>query len=278
MIPIDKSWAIRCIALDILHGYRDSVEILKYHKLPTDVQYAVEAVEKWDTHINIPVGESGTLYRFLQYIIWHTGDQKHLTKSGTLLNRKICADKYILNYSFEELLKLDKGTSQWASAAYLCGKRGIPKKIPVKLQTTIDAYNHWTSVRGKDEKWEVRFDDTILQQVVCFTDMYHKRETNWKPKHSEDYCFARAMGLITKEEGLSKWPTLVNHETNRIDEMERAITLMEYNGVISSPDHRVVQSLAMKSVLDNRYFICWTPKVVEKSWPQFWEFINSKSY
>ena len=74
---------------------------------------------------------------------------------------------------------------------------------------------------------------------------------------------------MTKSEGKELWPQLVNHESNRLDEMETQIDQTE----VSSTDHRVVQALALKAKKNNRLNVnILYPECVNKSWPEFWKF------
>ena len=90
---------------------------------------------------------------------------------------------------------------------------------------------------------------------------------DFSPQQPEDYCFARAFGHITAEDGKNRWPSLKGHESDRISEMEQALQETEIN----SRDHRVVQAIAMrkKNKVKVRY-----PDSVNKSWPQFWRFLQ----
>ncbi|MBI2547136.1 MAG: hypothetical protein HYW23_01680 [Candidatus Aenigmarchaeota archaeon] len=89
----------------------------------------------------------------------------------------------------------------------------------------------------------------------------------FNPQHAEDYCFARAFGIMNAQEGAMRWPSLRGHESDRIDEMEDALRQEE----VTSKDHRVVQSLAMqkRGNVKIKY-----PDSVKKSWPQFWKFLE----
>ncbi len=275
LIPLDKSWVIRCICLDIIHENSCYKTVLENYRLSDDIFRAKFAAENWKTSRHLSVGESATLLRFLRYISWKQQFPKTFHMRGTLKNRNVSFDKNILNMSFEELLKLDGGTSQWASIAYLCGKReGLPKEVPFKLQTTIDVVNHYKQKR-KGRTWSVELDNTIRHQIQHFYDIVYNRTSYWIPKQAEDYCFARAFELITAEEGLNRWPSLLNHESNRIVEMEKEIKNLKSSNVISSSDHRVVQALVLKRITEGGTFSCMNPQCVSKSWPEFWDFVNN---
>lgn len=275
-IPIDKSWAIRCIILDIINGYHDTKYIVKGN-VPDDVNYALNAAIDWNFSTTISVGESATLLRFLRFVCWKYRIQKGLIKSGTLINREVCKDANIVNWNLEDLLKLDGGTSQWASIAYLCGNRPLklPENIPFKLKETIYCYNYWKNCREKNKQWELFPDITISRQMCAFNQLMGRGNTDWKPLHSEDYCFARAFNLINAEEALKRWPQLQNHESNRIEEMEKTLTKFDATGRISSVDHRVIQSMVLYAIFHKKEYVCANPECVKKSWPQFFDFVSS---
>lgn len=274
-IPLDKSWTIRCICLDIINEYND----IDFNDtiLSDDIQQALTALKTWKDKKNIFVGESATLYRFLKFINWKQNSNKNLIISGTLKNRKVCDDSTIINLSLDELLKLDNNTSQWASAAYLCGNRELPETVPFKLQTTIDACNHWEFHRDNGEAWIPLKDKTISNQVDIFLQLMNGNRPTWFPVQSEDYCFARVFNYINADEGLKLWPSLCNHESNRIIEMESAIKLFQSDLKITSKDHRVIQALVMYSYVNKVMFNCDYPHCVNKSWPQFWNFIQDNT-
>ena len=91
------------------------------------------------------VGESGTLYRFLKFLSWKNKSKKEFILRGTLKDREICDDPAILDYAPAQLLKLDNGTSQWASASYLFKNRVEVSNPPPKLQMTYDAAKQYES-------------------------------------------------------------------------------------------------------------------------------------
>ena len=270
-IPLDKSWMIRMGILDILNGYNDIVDRLNSHSdLGGDMNALKAVAEQWNGNAPLNVGESATLYRMVRFALWKMGSQREIIREGTLKNRNICDNPDIVNWSLQDLLKLDNGTSQWASAAVLMGNKEKTNTIPYKLNTTYQALEHWNEQRKRKLCWAEKHDDTILNQAIAYLDYRKEEKIDFIPSQAEDYCFARAFGLITKEEGEKRWSSLKGHETNRIDEMERAIKIAK-KGIIDSKDHRVVQALVMKY---NGKIQVVNKSVVNKSWPKFWEFMS----
>lgn len=270
LIPLDKSWTIRMGVLDILHGRNQIIKFLEsQNKLSDDLQALLRAAKQWHTK-KVDVGESGTLYRFLQFAAWELNKPVEFVKKGTLSTRQICHDPSIVNLPVHKLLELDNGTSQWASAKVLMGSTEQAETVPYKLKITYEAREHWHQRVKEGKDWEARQDKTIEAQARAFLG------EDFVPGHSEDYCFARAFGLITCEEGERRWPSLRGHETDRIQEMERC--LKEYAGgqKIQTNDHRVVQAIAMKAATEGKKAEFSNPECVSKSWPEFWDFlINS---
>ena len=268
-IPLDKSWIIRMGILDLVNNRKDTICYLNqnYDKLGDDLKILYKALTEWDTQKQITVGESGTLYRFLKFASWKLNKNKEFILKGTLNYREICDNQKIINWSINKLLKLDNGTSQWASASVLLGNNEKISNPPYKLQVTYDAVKHWKAAREKKEIWKPRYDRTILRQAIAYLGFLKSGKIIFIPEQAEDYCFARAFGLITSKEGERRWPSLRGHESDRIKEMEIALNQKE----VTSKDHRVVQAIAM---LKGNSIKVKHKESVNKSWPQFWSFLD----
>lgn len=246
-IPIDKSWVIRMGILYLLYGEQYEVDsfveqISSYEPLGDDLSALVGIIADWNNTNIINVGESGTLYRFFRYINWKLGLKKIFVTSGTLKNRDICDNPNIIDFDQEKLLQLDNNTSQWASAAVLCGDGYRIDNPPFKLDLTYKAWDMWHDSRGNDLLVK---DDTILKQAVAYIDMLDGKKPNFTPQQAEDYPFAYTFGYMSASEGARRWPSLRGHETNRITDMTMQKDLAERGELVTSPDHRVVQALAM---------------------------------
>jgi hypothetical protein len=266
-IPFDKSWLIRLGVLDLLHDRTQIDNFLEEHQaeLSSDLIALQKALVQWRAHQPIDVGESATLYRFLQFAAWSRGEARQFIKHGTLCQRSITDDPRIVKLPLTDLLALDNGTSQWASAAVLAGNtQPPPASLPFKLDSTYQALAHWQS----GGSWQPRRDITIAAQAQAYLTW---RQTGGKitftPHQAEDYCFARAFGLITSSEGEKRWPSLHGHESDRIAEMEQALRERQ----VISDDHRVIQAIAMRR---GKLIHFTHPAAVAKSWPQFWDFLD----
>ncbi|MDP7324470.1 MAG: hypothetical protein QF632_06935 [Candidatus Woesearchaeota archaeon] len=267
-IPFDKSWTIRMGVLDLVNGYSDSIGFLKkhYEDLGDDLQALYRASVQWNSGEQIDVGESGTLYRFLKFASWKLGNDKEFVLQGTLKDRTICDNPEIIDWPLEQLLTLDNGTSQWASASVLMGNPERIENSPYKLQVTYGAVDHWKTEREKGDIWTPRHDDTILAQASAYLGWLKEGKMDFTPQQAEDYCFARAFDVMTAEEGEELWPSLRGHESDRIAEMEQALGQEE----VTSKDHRVIQAVVMSTM---RHIKINYPNSVNKSWPQFWRFL-----
>jgi len=277
-IPLDKSWTIRMGVLDLLNGYDDTARFLeRQEQLSDDLRALYRASLAWKSDEAVDVGESATLYRFLKFASWKLGLKKRFVIHDSLILREVCNKPEIINYSADRLLKLDNGTSQWASAAVLLGSQERIADPPYKLKLTYEAVEHWKQQRDSNQCWIPRYDDTILIQAETFLKLLGKEKTDFVPKQAEDYCFARAFGYMTKEKGATLWPSLLSHESNRIREMEKVLYDAERGKEIFSRDHRIVQAIAMRQKIRNREVKMRYHYVVNKSWPQFWKFLDDSS-
>ena len=163
---------------------------------------------------------------------------------------------------------MDNRTSQWASVAVLLGNEESIENPPYKLDLTYEAVSHWKEQREKGKCWEPRYDETILRQAETFLRLLNKEKPPFEPRQPEDYRFAYAFGLITKEEGEARWPSLRGHESNRLEEQD----------AIYSKDHRVIQAYAMRQKVNGKEIKVKYPESVNKSWPQFWKFLTDSPY
>lgn len=281
-IPLNKSWINRMGILDMIHGYPDIKEFLDEQKdLGDDLLALKRALEVWNTDELIDVGESGTLYRILQFASWKLGLNKKFITRGTLTERikrgAITQDPNIVNLSIGELLNLPEKTTQWATASVLLGNSERLPNAEHHLAMTFEAVDHWKEKRSKGTKWDMKYDATIQAQAEAFLQMLKGARPSFIPVQAEDYCFARAFGYISREEGEARWPKLQGHETPRLDEMERVMDLAENGDPIDSRDHRVVQAMAMWGIVNKKELIFTHPEAVNKTWPQFWDFTKEQT-
>lgn len=263
-IPTDKSWFLRVAFLRFLQGERTPAP----EDANLDILSFSQSLEAWSQgETEIPIGESGTGYRFLQFLAWKKGIPKKFLRGPMLAARKVCQDPSIVNLSQEELLKLDGGTSQWASAAALCGDKTRIENPPNKLALTYEAI-------ASTNPDPIRPDQTIEAQACAYFGALALGAMNFTPKHSEDFCFAYTFGKINLEEAKKRWPSLAHHESNRLVEMPTQLKNLFHGENITSTDHRVIQAIALKATQRRIPCRIQHPQAVAKSWPQFWEFLR----
>ena len=189
-IPLDKSWTIRMGVLDLLNGHSTIVPFLEEQPhLNDDLQALLRAVQEWPNQQAIFVGESGTLFRFLQFLSWKKGLGKTFIKTGTLVDRSMHEDPTIVGWSQQELLTLDNGTSQWASAAVLNGDSAVLSDPPFKLEVTYKAVRHWKQQRSKGQPWEPQWDATIAHQATTFLDLIQGENDRFHSSTSRGLLF-----------------------------------------------------------------------------------------
>lgn len=297
-IPLDKSWINRMALLDFVNGSGYSIRFLKLHydELGDDLKNTYRAyTELREGKKEVHVGESGTLYRFLKFLSFKKNLDLELIPEGTLVDRveNFCDNPDMVNWPLEKLLNTKEKTTQWASAAILLGNS---EKIEnnQKLRASKDAVSHWYRRRNNRQYWEEHHDLNILTQAIGYLSLLKGKGTNYILNHAEDYCFARAFGFITKEEGEAKYPSLKGHESDRIVEMEKQLSNFKENKLIESDDHRVVHAISMKDAVKRKgqirmkvesgiYPIEIIQEIqnkfsntgcVAKSWPKFWNFLE----
>lgn len=275
LIPLDKSWVLRMGALDLFNHHTDGMRWLAPQQgLSNDLQSLLRASSEWNTKKKIHIGESATLFRFLQFASWRMELDKKFVLEGTLKKRKITRDSKIAYFSVPELLKLDGGTSQWASAYVLYERRLFGINGRPKLELTYEAVEHWKERRGNGKLWLARYDKTIMEQALAYVDIVRARKPGWVAKHSEDYCFGIAFDKVSEKESRKNWPSLKNHESNRFDEMKIELARAKAGKKIRSKDHRVIQAIVMLRKSKDKDVEVKYPDSVNKSWPQFWDFIE----
>ena len=274
-IPYDKGEANRYGFLNMInHKDHTLNQIDEIRSTGRDVNQDINSlyistVNYWQPWDRIYVGESGTIYRFIQFRFWQKNEERKFVKQGSLIGRELYDDPNIVNKKLSELKKLD--TTQWVSAAILNGVKGKLYNPDEKIKLTYDCKRKWE----KDEKVEFTEDKTILRQARAFYKMMEtdEKDDSFTPSHSEDYCFARAFDYITKERGEIMWKQLRNHESDRIESMEKELKNLHEGKTIESKDHRVIQAVAMLAKFkgikaDFKYM-----ESVKKSWPEFWDFL-----
>lgn len=274
LIPISKYWSTRLGFLDILNNTKLFIPLIENREdTGDDLKALVKISHEWKNRKEINVGEGGALFRYLQFASWKLNLDKIFIKEKTLKDRQICDNPDIVNWSLKKLLTLDNNTPQWASVSILMGNK---EKAPDDyfLNLSKEALRHYMNAKKTGTMCEMRYDETILNQAVTFVSLLMDRKIIYKPTQQDEYCFARAFGLVDKIEGEKRWPELRGHESDRLAEMDNMLEKLESGKEINSKDHRVVQAIAMLAVYKDKKTIFTNSSCVSKSWPQFWKFLE----
>lgn len=290
LIPLDKTWEIRRIVLWLVNNILTVEQVSQeqekvqehYGPLSNDIIALYRCAVAWITEASVlNVGESGTLYRILQFLLWKEHRegrriQPRIVKEWSLRERTVSDNHLLIDFTQSELLKFDGGTSQWATAAALAGDTGRIENPPYKLQVTYDAID-----AQKSQPWKLippRIDQTIARQAAAF--LYWRETENmiFEWEQSEDYCFMRVFDIMGLNKWKALWPKLAIQESDRLDGFEEQIRLVSSWQPITVDDHRPVAALAMRYWLWREHFM--HPDAVNKSWPRFWDFmwhVNQKN-
>lgn len=274
LIPLSKYWSLRLGFLDIINSTSLFIPLIEGREdLGDDGKKMIIISKEWKTKNEHNVGEGGALFRYLQFTSWKFNLGKKFIKEGTLKNREICDNPEIVNWPINKLLQLDNKTPQWASVAILLGnKEKIPNDYFLKLSK--EALAHYKHIKNKGGFCEIQYDETLLSQARAFIDILTTGKSNYEPLQQDEYCFARAFEIIDKYQGEKLWPELRGHESDRIEEMENMIKKLENSEIIESKDHRVVQAIALLAMKERKRADFANPSCVNKSWPQFWKFLE----
>lgn len=268
LIPWDKSWIIRMAFISLVNGDVDHVLAwldANVAELGDDLLALRRTLRQYLAGEHLDVGESGTLLRFWRVFLWQRGDTRQIITRRTLIKRPIYNKPDVLKMSARQMLRLDDGTSQFASIALICGIINVPRgSLPHHLNMTVEALEAWTPT------WEPRKDQTILEQAEDYVRYRRTGVSKYRPRQAEGFCYAVAAGTMTARRGKKRWSSLKGHESNRPRAMRLA--LLPFRRKIRSRDHRVVQSLAMFRGKQLKFA---HPECVAKTWPQFWEFLDS---
>lgn len=275
-IPLDKSQVNRLLALDELEGFSDGAAALQAQPepLPDDILAFLRSLEQYRDNEPVEVGEGGAVYRSLLYRSLLFEEPRTFVKSGTLRTRPVYEAQDMITMPFRQLLSLDGGTSQYASARLIWDKEGVIEpgliRTKYKLQLTADAIVHWYQQREAGHLWQPQQDQTIAGQAAAYLHCLHSSEMDFYPVQAEDFCFAFVYNKTTIKNARRHWRQLAGHESNRFESTTEAITEAVDGKLVTSSDHRVVQAVALRFGLPRTRFL--HPESVTKSWPLFWEF------
>jgi len=274
--PPDKSKANRRLFLDAMNRKDDTIKVVgrmiaKREQLGKDIVAGYLSAGNWNSGEPMNVLESGSVYRYYRFAAWKLGQDRKFVKTGTLVDRKICDDPNIVNYSLKELGKVDKRTSQWQSAAAMMGNIEYLENPPYKFQVTKQVIKDWTLHQNAQEKfgrkirWDLEKDDTILELEKSFLNMIRTGNFVMEPRDSERFCYLNILGDMTPEEGKKRWSSLEGHEENRIIESEKAKRQVIAGERPTSMDHRIQQACGLLQIYRGQKLDV-NMRVIDKTW------------
>ena len=133
-IPTDTGGLIRTVFLDLTRGYgsREAIMVLdSLGELGTDARDLRNTAISWNDNAPIEL-ESGTLFRLLWFYFTKNNITRSLIPLRTLVNRvrEMELNPDMVNWSLAKLGTLGGGTTQYQTAAILCGNQEKLERIP----------------------------------------------------------------------------------------------------------------------------------------------------
>lgn len=265
-IPLSKSVANRLMLLSIRDKDYTYLNFLENYEdgLPNDINVCRMVMRDWDNSDFINVGESRTALIFLQEYAKRNGIKKHWNIEGTLWNRKL------------------ENTSQTISARILCGDEVILNDEPYHVKLTRSIMSQWE--KGNRESLFTMEDETLWEQCLTMECVALKGlQSHFKIKSAEDVCLAYFLTQcdkmpddrkVTLEDIVDKFPTTLNHESNRPLELLKTLIEIKNNQEVMSNDHRVVMAASFYAMIKNIKIEFRNPTCVSKSFPKWWKYLE----
>jgi hypothetical protein len=249
-LPVEKSWYGNLGLLALLEESPLVIDSVRNYglRLPDDVRHMVSSSEQiLSGDKEIYVGEGGAWARKISYANAKYDLGLTLIKDGTLVGRPDEFTPDLLYASVDELRKLNKHSSQLASAAVLTGS---PDPMPVDasyhLRMAYEARDFWEAW-PKDQPLPLRRDSTLRRQTLAALNYMRTGRMHFEPIQAEDYPFACTFGLMNADDALDQgWGNLAGHESDRLETTEHSLQLASLGRPIPYADHRILQPLRFK--------------------------------
>jgi hypothetical protein len=268
LLPPEKSWYANLGYQALIAGSSLVVDSLRSYGVllsrdTIDMCVSSEQILRGETEIQ--VGEGGAWARRLTYGNAKYGWGLTIVKGGTLVDRPDDFTPDMVDAPISELRKLNKGSSQLASAAVLSGNdEPLPNDAPYHLRMAYEARDFWDQC-PKDQLLPLRRDATLRRHTLAWLGWRMTNEFILELIQPEDYAIARVFGTTTPEEAEKLgWGSLEGHESSRFLSVDDSIDLVAQGLPVPYADHRILQAL--------RFRHGWTPrfkhvKAIGKSWP-----------
>jgi hypothetical protein len=266
--PPEKSWYANLGFLALLEDSPLVVESLRSYGLllptdTTDMCRSTEQIARGERIIS--VGEGGAWARRLAYGNAKFGWGLSLEKARTLQDRPDEFTPDMVDASIAELRTLNKGSSQLASAAVLCGSdEPMPPDAPYHLRMAYEARDFWQQW-PKDQLLPLRRDATLRRHTLSWLNWHRTGSFMLDLVQPEDYPIARVFEAATPEQALELgWGSLEGHESSRFFSVDDSIDRVARGLPVPYADHRILQALRFKHGWSVRFD---QVQAISKSWP-----------
>ncbi len=268
LLPPEKSWYANLGYLALVEGNPIVIESLRSYGvlLSRDTMDMCASSEQiLGGGREITVGEGGAWARKLAYGNAKFGWGLTIIKHGTLVGRPDEFMPELVDATVADLRKLNKGSSQLASAAVLSGNdEPEPDDAPYHLSMAYEARDFWEQW-PKNQLLPLRRDATLRRQTLSWLNWRRTGTFLLDLVQPEDYPIGRVFGVITPEQALERgWGSLEGHESSRFFSVDDSIDLVAQGLPVPYADHRILQAL--------RFRHGWWPRfdhvdAISKSWP-----------
>jgi hypothetical protein len=259
-IPLSKSVGHRLMILEMLDDGYEYMDFLseqnRLNLLPDDLKVDLHILRDWKNRKIISVGESRTSLIFSKTFFNFKKLDRQFKKSGTLINRK-----------------LDGNSSQWKSARMLCGESIKPDSYHTKMTAKI--IKAWNKSKDKTKLFNTK-DDTIRNQCLMVEAKLKHKEFDFPVMNPEDAIIGFLFGYIGLADIMIRFPTLLNHESNRPKEIMKTMIEVMSGESITSKDHRIVTAFVMYGLVYDIGIKVKNPKCVTKAFVLFWRYYNER--
>lgn len=259
-IPLSKSIGHRLMILEMLNGGHEYADFLgeqnRRNLLPDDLKVDLHVLRDWKHVKVINVGESRTSLIFLKTFFEFKKLERYFKKSGTLIERR-----------------MDENSSQWKSAKMLCGESIRPDSYHTKM--TKNVIKEWNKLNDKTKLFNTK-DETIRNQCLMVESKLMNHKFNFPVVNPEDAIIGFLFGYIGFADIMIRFPTLLNHESNRPQEIMKTMIQIISGKAITSKDHRIITAFVMYALVYGIEVKVKHPDSVTKAFVLFWPYYNER--
>lgn len=264
-LPLDKSW-IKCITvLEMQEGYGSDGAVRNFlnsypdNEMSDDVKACRDVLNALHNKSNVfPVRNFRSLAVALTCL-------KSIDRNNILLGSQLRRRKLI-----------DENSSQLKSAKMLTGKKEqVLADYPNIHDMPYHVYMAYEAETFRYDKTTIyREDRTLTKQFAYFINKLQDKDTKLEVNSAEDVPLAYMFGEIELSEIKSTYPQMVNHESNRIDELNAVTRTPGASQIMYTDDHRIVMACEMFGIVNDSQYKFMHPECVNKSFPNFFKYIK----